>query len=325
MARYDVFLASSLADTEKAQLIVRRLRALKFKVRYDKGRDHTTPTPRDYRDADNSQTILVLWSKSACDTSQADSDWVHAIAHHARSKSGVLLQAGLDAAVPDDPFADDQRYMLSGMGPRKLVDGYYQLTEELGRRDGRSDLKDWLMLKASDKDGKEIWKENHPTDPLSQSAKGKPVAPAVAAASAPHSGAPTRTVIPPITQSQLNPPRAPTQSDDVLGRIILLAVGLVIALMFLMSLLMNSQQMSGPQARVTGPTLLAQCPPGRDIVGVNHLALAKGAGDARALPDQSGSKAADEIRRLQGCLEMIDCRSGLVGHLLLQSRLSAII
>ena len=54
MARYDVFLASSLADSEKAQLIVRRLRALKFKVRYDKKREHTTPPPRDYRDADNS-------------------------------------------------------------------------------------------------------------------------------------------------------------------------------------------------------------------------------------------------------------------------------
>ena len=63
MARYDVFLVSTLADRAKAELIVRRLRALKFKVRHDKKREHTTPTPRDYRDADNSQSVLVLWSK----------------------------------------------------------------------------------------------------------------------------------------------------------------------------------------------------------------------------------------------------------------------
>lgn len=270
MARYDVFLASSLADRDKAQLIVRRLRALKFKVRHDKGREHTTPTPRDYRDADNSQTVLVLWSKAACNLSLADSDWVHAIAHHARSKSGVLLQAGLDTAVPDAPFADDPRYALSGMGMRKLVEGYYQLAEELGRRDGRSDLRDWLMLKASDKDGKAIWKENHPTDPLSQAPKGKTPAPAPttaagrqSAAQAQDSPATARTVIPPITQSSLNPPRAPTHSVDILGRIILLSVGLVIALMLLISLLMNSQQISQGQAGAAAPGLLAQCPPGQ--------------------------------------------------------------
>ena len=109
MARYDVFLVSTLADRAKAELIVRRLRALKFKVRHDKKREHTTPTPRDYRDADNSQSVLVLWSKEACDTSKSDSDWVHAIAHHARSKDGVLLQVGLDKSVPDEPFANDKR------------------------------------------------------------------------------------------------------------------------------------------------------------------------------------------------------------------------
>ena len=62
MARYDVFLVNALADSEKAVLIVRRLRALKFKVRYDNKREHTTPTPKDYRDTDNSQTQLHLRS-----------------------------------------------------------------------------------------------------------------------------------------------------------------------------------------------------------------------------------------------------------------------
>ena len=36
MARYDVYLVNALADSEKADLVARRLRALKFKVRYNK-------------------------------------------------------------------------------------------------------------------------------------------------------------------------------------------------------------------------------------------------------------------------------------------------
>lgn len=263
MARYDVFLVSSLADSEKAELMVRRLRALKFKVRHDKKRDHTTPTPRDYRDADNSQTVLVLWSKAACDTSEADSDWVHAVAHHARSKPGVLLQAGLDASVPDEPFSEDTRYALAGMGPRKLVEGFYELVEELGRRDGRVDLRDWLQLKANDKDGKDVWKENHPTDPLSQSPKNKAAAPSPPAAD-PVTPVPERTVIPPITKSTLNPPKAPIPGDDdVLGRIILLSVSLVVAIMLLLSGFMSSAQLTTRSAAITDSALVAQCPAGQ--------------------------------------------------------------
>ena len=174
MARYDVFLVSTLADRVKAELLVRRLRALKFKVRYDKKREHTTPTPKDYRDADNAQSVLVLWSKEACDTDKSDSDWVHALAHHARSKDGTLLQVGLDKSVPDEPFAEDERYSFSGMGPRKLVKGYYALIDELGRRDGRKDLRDWIDIKRGDTDAKAAWKEAHPTDPLSLVKKPAP-------------------------------------------------------------------------------------------------------------------------------------------------------
>jgi len=274
MARYDVFLVNALADSEKANLIVRRLRALKFKVRYDKKREHTTPTPKDYRDADNAQTVLVLWSKDACDTSQSDSDWVHAIAHHARSKDGVLLQVGLDKTVPDEPFSDDKRFALSGMGPRKLVSGYYDLVDELGRRDGRKDLGDWIDLKASDKDGKAVWKENHPTDPLSQvpasKAKAKPkpaaasvpkaaasvaVASAASAVAAPAAAAPQ--ILPPIT-----PPRVPVQTQDQLGPIMLGAVGVIIIGMLIMSAGMRTKQ-GLPAAALGGAALVEQCPAGQ--------------------------------------------------------------
>lgn len=256
MSRYDVFLVNALADRDKADLVVRRLRALKFKVRYDKKREHTTPTPKDYRDADASQTVLILWSKDACDTAQSDSDWVHAIAHHARSKDGVLLQSGLDRSVPDEPFSDDKRYALTGMGPRKLVNGYYDLVDELGRRDGRKDLRAWVDLKASDKDGKDAWKEDHPTDPLSQVAKPKgAVAPAAAVASA--------ATIPEIAEIAITPPQVPKQTKDVLGPFMLGAVGIVILAMLIMSAAMGTKTGLPAVASVPGSQLVAQCPEGQ--------------------------------------------------------------
>ncbi|MEM7327369.1 MAG: hypothetical protein AAF437_01440 [Pseudomonadota bacterium] len=255
MARYDVFLVSTLADRTKAELIVRRLRALKFKVRHDKKREHTTPTPKDYRDADNAQSVLVLWSKEACDTSKSDSDWVHAIAHHARSKDGVLLQVGLDKSVPDEPFANDKRYSLTGMGPRKLVNGYYDLVDELGRRDGRKDLRDWIDLPARDKDAKAAWKEAHPTDPLAQ-VKSPAAKPKSSAAPA----APPARKVPPLI---INPPKPTPQEPLDVGRIILGAVALVILSMLVMSASMRSQTGLPATAGATGALLVDQCPPGQ--------------------------------------------------------------
>ena len=263
MARYDVFLVSTLADREKAELVVRRLRALKFKVRYDKKREHTTPTPKDYRDADNSQSVLVLWSKEACDTNKSDSDWVHAIAHHARSKDGTLLQAGLDKSVPDEPFSDDARYSLSGMGPRKLVNGYYNLVDELGRRDGRKDLRDWIDLKTSDKEGKAIWKEAHPTDPLSlvkkpaaKTAKPSPKAPRTAATEI---ATPARKV-PPLV---MNPPKPQPSEDIDVGMVMLILVAIVILLMLIMSAAMRTQTGLPAVAGASAPVLVQRCPPGQ--------------------------------------------------------------
>ena len=266
MARYDVFLVNALADREKADLIVRRLRALKFKVRYDKKREHTTPTPKDYRDADNAQTVLVLWSKDSCDTSQSDSDWVHAIAHHARSKDGVLLQVGLDKTVPDEPFSEDKRHALAGMGPRKLVNGYYDLVDELGRRDGRKDLREWIDLKASDKVGKDAWKENHPTDPLAQVPKPKTTAKApveaapVAAAAAASTTTGQRAPAPPF---EMSPPTVPKQTEDVLGPFMLAAVGVIIVLMLIMSATMRTSAGLPAIAGAGSTALVAQCPEGQ--------------------------------------------------------------
>ena len=266
MARYDVFLVSTLADQAKAELIVRRLRTLKFKVRYDKNREHTTPTPKDYRDADSSQSVLILWSKEACNTDKADSDWVHAIAHHARSKDGVLVQVGLDKTVPDEPFADDPRYSLTGMGPRKLVNGYYELVDELGRRDGRKDLRDWIDLKPGDKEAKELWKEAHPTDPLAQ--VKKPAAKPKVSKSTPIVNKPAAVTKPatPVRKAPplvINPPK-PQPSEPVnIGHAMLLAVAITILGMLVMSAGMSSKTGLPATAGASVVTLKDRCPPGQ--------------------------------------------------------------
>ena len=58
-----------------ANLVVRRLRALKFKCWFDKKQTDTTFDQKDARNALNSQSMLVLWSENA-----VTSDWVRAAA-----------------------------------------------------------------------------------------------------------------------------------------------------------------------------------------------------------------------------------------------------
>lgn len=173
---HDVMIAAAMADKAKAELVAKRLRALKFRVRYDAKREHTTPTTRDLNDANRATMVVVLWSKAACNTETADSDWVHAIAHLARSRKNALFQAGLDATVPDDPFDKDERFKLAGMGPKRIPNGLFALVDALGDRKGRADLSDWLRLESRDTAGRDAWKEAHPDDPIAKS--GKPKTPA---------------------------------------------------------------------------------------------------------------------------------------------------
>lgn len=275
--RYDVFLVNALADSEQAEMLVRRLKALKFKVRYDKKREHTTPTPKDYRDADNAQSIIVLWSEAACDTSSKDSDWVHAIAHHARSKDGVLVQVGLDDTTPDDPFSHDKRYMLEGLTSRKTVDGYYDLTDDLGKRDGRKDLRQWIDFKTSDKDAQAAWKKKHPTDPLALVGKpvpkkaviaaGAAVGAATLAATASASTAPKPVV---ATAAPAATPAAAVaasyhddEDDSGLGFWMIAAILAGILGMLLLGYLFQSKPLAPTGIANAGPVMVASCPAGQ--------------------------------------------------------------
>lgn len=158
---YDVFVVSALEDRDMANLVVRRLRALKFKCWFDKKQTDTTFDQKDARNALNSQSMLVLWSKDA-----VVSDWVRAAASVGNSRPGMLLEIGLDDTIPYEPFSINKRHSLQGMTTRTTVEGFYEIIEELGRRDGRTDLREWLQFGKDDEDKKAAWLENHPSDPL---------------------------------------------------------------------------------------------------------------------------------------------------------------
>lgn len=161
MASFDVFLAYAPADQETAALVARRLRALKFKVRFNKRGEAPAFDDKDARDALRSQSMLVLWSADA-----VKSDWVRAAASVGQTRVGMLVEAALDKAVPQEPFRSHKRFDLSGFTARKNVEGWYQTVEELGRRDGRKHLREWIDIPAKDEESKTEWLAAHPTDPL---------------------------------------------------------------------------------------------------------------------------------------------------------------
>lgn len=272
--KYDVFLVSALADSAKADMLVKRLRALKFKVRHDKKREHTTPTPRDYRDADSARAILVLWSKAACDSTKRDSDWVHAIAHHARSKDGALIQTVLDTTVPDEPFDADDRYSLKGLTEKTTVAQYIKMVDNLGTRAGRKDLSNWLKIKPRDKEAKDAWKAAHSEDPIALVGKPKPKpaakpaekpAPKAAASAAVTAAAakPAKPAAPPMRPVvKSTPPPYQAGDDNSLGQMMVAGIAIGIALMFLFGYIVRSKPLNAGIANA-GPAFAAQCPPGQ--------------------------------------------------------------
>lgn len=165
---YDVFLVSAVADRDTARLIARRLRSLKFKVSFNQSHTDETFEPKDARDSANSQSVLVLWSAEA-----VGSGWVRAAAAVAHSRPGTLVHAGLDRTIPYEPHRQAKRFSLEGMTSRKMPEGFFQLVEELGRRDGRTGLREWLKFGSKDDDKRAEWLAAHPNDPIALDARRK--------------------------------------------------------------------------------------------------------------------------------------------------------
>ncbi len=168
----DVFLAATRTDRSRADLIARRLRAVKLKVRFDKARDHATPSAKDQRDLNEADQVLVLWSAAACDPNDPDCDWMYAVARSARAR-GVLVQASLDGTRPGDPFDEADPFRFDGLTTRTLPDDLLRLVDTFGARQGRSDLSGWLALATRDQAGREAWMAAHPDDPIAKAARRK--------------------------------------------------------------------------------------------------------------------------------------------------------
>lgn len=270
---YDVFLVSALEDRDMAKLITRRLRALKFKVWLDQKQTDDTFDAKDARDAMNSQSMLVLWSENA-----VKSDWVRAAASIGHSRAGMLVQTGLDKTIPYEPFKLDKRYKLEGMTSRKIPQDFYKVVEELGRRDGRTDLRKWMDFGTRDDDKRAKWLADHPTDPLAIAEKKKrerklgiKPAPAADAASASALAAASVTSRPAATKTSGGASAtaaARTYDDDEDMGVswgTILAIMAAIAGMLFLGWLARSQpltQRQSMQAASGTPYIVDRCPAG---------------------------------------------------------------
>ncbi|MEL6322899.1 MAG: toll/interleukin-1 receptor domain-containing protein [Pseudomonadota bacterium] len=277
---YDVFLVYANEDKDTAALVARRLRALKFKVRFNKAGEKPTFDDKDARDALKSQSMLILWSKDA-----VQSDWVRAAASVGHSRSGMLVEAALDKTVPYEPFRNHKRFDISGFTPRNAVEGWYLTVEELGRRDGRKDLRAWIDIPNKDEDAKTAWLSEHPTDPLALHADAlrekkratKPApAPAAAGAAAltasaigqgPATAAPAPATARPVAAAATTPrkPEQPPaleadQTNDIEWLIPAVLAG--IAALFYLSYLNRSQPLPRGPAIANAEFGINVCPAG---------------------------------------------------------------
>lgn len=231
---FDVFLAYAAEDQDMAALVARRLRALKFKVRFNKKGESLVFDEKDTRDILKSSSVLVMWSEAAL-----ASDWVRAAGAIGHSRDGTLLHVALDETIPYEPFRHDKRFDLIGFTSRTSVEGWYEAVDELGRRDGRKDLREWSDIPNADENAKSDWLARHPADPLAEHAKAlrdrklgiapapAPGAAAAAAnmASAIGAAGPQATMPAPAKSVGIKEPRE--GGFDWLVAVILLAIGLL--------------------------------------------------------------------------------------------------
>ncbi len=166
---YDVYVVAAKADRDMARLVTRRLRALKMKVFYDAKDEDDVFTSKEARKLEQSDSVLVLWSKAA-----VESDEVRAAASQGYSnKAQPLVQVTLDGTVPYEPFSAETLHSLDGFTTRTNTEGWYTAVETLGGYQGREGLRAWMDFKASDKDGQDAWLKAHPDDPLAVAARPK--------------------------------------------------------------------------------------------------------------------------------------------------------
>jgi TIR domain len=247
---YDVFLVSAIEDRDMAKLVARRLRSLKFKVWFDQKQVDNTFDAKDARNAGNSKHMLVMWSEHA-----VKSDWVRAAASVGHSRPGMLAQVSLDKTIPYEPFKSDKRFSIEGMTSRKTPEGFYKIIDELGQRDGRADLREWMGFGSKDEEAREDWLAAHPDDPLAVDARKKRekalgIKPAPAAETASAAALARASVKPQATHSNGSRPVSSAVSAGAeplgMGWGTIAAVGAAVLAMFFLSWIFRSQTIVAP-------------------------------------------------------------------------------
>ena len=279
---YDVFLVTVPEDFDMAKLIARRLRSLKFTIRFNqKQTEDDTFDAKDARDAGKSDSMLILWSENA-----VKNDWVRAAAAVGNSRDGMLVHAATDKTIPYEPYRKSPRFPIEGMTSRKMPEGFYKLVEELAQRTGRTDLREWMGFGSKDDEAREAWLEAHPDDPLAIDARKKrekalgikpePAAEAAGAAtlaaatikSANGNGARNggsaaiaRPAVPARTTTVVEP-----DTDPVVGNWTLAFVGGAIALILALSIWQRSDPLPAEQSTLSAVgnayTVVTACPAG---------------------------------------------------------------
>ena len=283
---YDVFLVTVPEDFDMAKLVARRLRSLKFTVRFNqKQTADDTFDAKDARDAGKSDSMLVLWSENS-----VKNDWVRAAAAVGNSRDGMLVHAAIDKTIPYEPYRKIKRFALEGFTSRKMPEGFYKLVEELAERTGRTDLREWMKFGSKDDEAREAWLDAHPDDPLAVAERQKrekalgikpepaaEAAPAATlAASALRNGngnghGPRNGVSGAIARASTGARTVPTtviepDEDPVVGNWTLGFVGAAIAAIFLFSLLNPARPLPATNAPMpavgNARQVVAACPAG---------------------------------------------------------------
>ncbi len=160
---HDIYLLSAAEDAEKARLVARRLRELGFKVRAAATDDDADLNDKDRREIDQSQAVLVLWSKTAKKSAR-----ILAAAALGKAAGGRLIQAKLDRSVTPQDFKDGTPLNLEALAAKNTPANWLKLLDALGSQTDRPDLRDWVQLDPDDRDTRAEWLKDHPDDPLAE-------------------------------------------------------------------------------------------------------------------------------------------------------------
>ncbi|MEL6828947.1 MAG: hypothetical protein AAFO63_02310 [Pseudomonadota bacterium] len=257
---HDILIISDPEDKSASDMVARRLRALKFRVRNNRAPNKAEPTAKDIAEVENARAVLALWTKPSTNEARPQAIWMMAMVRGAHAADRTLVHARRGPITPHSDIAAIPIYDLKGLTGRKLVPGFVDVVELLGAAVSRTGLKDWLDLDADNLDGQAAWLANHPNDPLTGKEIVRSEPPAEVAAAEPVAVKPPRVVIPPPVNATLKPKRFdPSKQPPAGGELLLAGVGLGIIILFVVAFVVRSQPLETPGPETVMPPFAAPC------------------------------------------------------------------